>query len=351
MKKKFYMFVMILIMLLFPSLSFFGNLLAVSVGENQTYASNNNVFYNLKKESTEVLFLGSSAIGYGVSPITLWHETGVSSVLRWTGYQNPMIMYYYLLDSLQYQSPKVVVLDAKTLTFKVNDFNYSLEPYLRSAIDLLPMSEIKKEAIETIADLTDNHLYTKLSYYVKFLRYNGNISNLAYVEDLYNYVYGNYRINEYDLGSASSTNLKSADYTDIILEDAISNYDYDKLSYDYFVKTIEYCQKSNIDVLIVSFPSEDWDTSKHELVKNISDEYGIDYLDYNVKVNLDRLNLDFSSDFHDTLHLNVYGKTKLTKDLAHYLAANYDLSDLRNSDEYAVWNSWYDEFAAKYSLQ
>lgn len=351
MKKKIYtslIFILTIMIAITPVFSIAGNILSVSIGENFTHKNDANIFYSLEKDSVDVLFIGSSTIGYGIAPIVLWNDAGIPSVLRWCGYQNAMTNYYYLQDSLEYQNPKVVVLDAKTIAFNIVDFNAGLEPYLRSAIDILPMSEIKREAIDAIADLTADPLYTKLSYYIKFLRYYSYISDLNYVNDYYKLYYGGMILDPYNLGSAISLKLNSASYDELVLKEGFGEYECDALSYEYFISTIEYCINKGIEVCVTSYPSADWHIEEHNLVERICEKYQIAYVDYNTAENLNAIQLDYDRDFHDTLHLNVYGKIKVTKNFTQFLVNNYNLKDHRSDTSYDQWNSWYDEFANLY---
>jgi len=351
MKKKIYtslIFILTMIIAIIPVLLVAGNILSVSIGENFTHKNDANIFYALKKDSVDVLFLGSSSIGYGIAPIVLWNDAGITSALRWCGYQNAMTNYFYLLDSLESQSPKVVVLDAKTITFNIADFNDGLEPYLRSAIDVLPMSDVKREAINKISSLTSNPLSTKLSYYVKFLRYYSYISNLNYVSDYYKLNYGGMILNPYNLGSAISLKLNSASYDELVLKEGTDVYQCDDLSYEYFISTIEYCLKNGIEVCITSFPSADWNIEEHNLIEKICEKYQIEYIDYNTAENLEAIQLDYDQDFHDTLHLNVYGQIKVSENISRFLVNYYDLEDHRDDFSYNQWNIWYEEFSSFY---
>ena len=57
--------------------------------------------------------------------------------------------------------------------------------------------------------------------------------------------------------------------------------------------------------------------------------------------NLDKLNLNFSTDFIDDDHLNFYGAQKITNHIGKYIKEHYDIPDRRLDPAYAKWNDDY----------
>ncbi len=64
-----------------------------------------------KKNTTDVLFLGPSRIGLGISSDTLWEEYGIAGYVLWGSAQPLWNSYYLLIEALKTQSPKAVVLE------------------------------------------------------------------------------------------------------------------------------------------------------------------------------------------------------------------------------------------------
>ena len=75
-------------------------------------------YYQLPADTVDVLVLGTSHAGMNTSTKTWWDEYGIAGYRFWGSIQPIWNSYYYLLDALKTQSPKVVVLDAHSLTFQ-----------------------------------------------------------------------------------------------------------------------------------------------------------------------------------------------------------------------------------------
>ena len=69
------------------------------------------------------------------------------------------------------------------------------------------------------------------------------------------------------------------------------------------------------------------------------------FIDYNLKENIDRINLDNKEDYADGgYHLNVYGAEKITNDLGKILTREYNCINHKEDEKYAYWN----ETSSKY---
>jgi hypothetical protein len=92
----------------------------------------------------------------------------------------------------------------------------------------------------------------------------------------------------------------------------------------YLNKIAALCEKENIELIFLTAPSykeyiEAMDSYEdvHQLIQNLADEYGVEYLDFN-EYPQEILNLT-SEDFMDVDHLNGYGAKKVTMCLANYI--------------------------------
>ena len=101
-------------------------------------------FYSLPKDTVDVLVLGTSHAGMNVSTKTMWDEYGIAGYRYWGSIQPIWNTYYYLLDALKYQSPKVVLMDAHSLTFQQEYGTYPVQ--VKNTIAM----RLSKEKIENI---------------------------------------------------------------------------------------------------------------------------------------------------------------------------------------------------------
>lgn len=117
----------------------------------------------------------------------------------------------------------------------------------------------------------------------------------------------------------------------MILNIKINNFNsikvYDKeetIGMEYLRKIIEYCQKNKIEILLTYLPApvDDMNVSISKYVKNISEEYKTNYINF---LNMDLIdnNIDF---FDNWYHLNPSGARKATDYLGNYIVKNYGYS-------------------------
>ena len=80
-------------------------------------------FWNLPNNTNEVLFLGTSHMMCGISPVEIYEKNGIVSYNLGTASQPIQGTYYLLKEAFKYQSPKVIVLDVSNLFYpRTDDF-------------------------------------------------------------------------------------------------------------------------------------------------------------------------------------------------------------------------------------
>ncbi len=82
-------------------------------------------FYQLEKNQTDVLCIGSSHVYYGINTCLLYDDYGMASYLLASPGQPVWISYYLLEEALKTQNPGLVIFDIGTLFQKADDFGSS----------------------------------------------------------------------------------------------------------------------------------------------------------------------------------------------------------------------------------
>lgn len=77
-------------------------------------AKTNNSFYELKKDSTEVVYFGASVIAAAVDPFQLYEEQGISSYNLGVMSQPMLATYFWFREALKTQKMKVAVIEIKS---------------------------------------------------------------------------------------------------------------------------------------------------------------------------------------------------------------------------------------------
>ena len=86
-----------------------------SLIDGQDYTING--YYELPKNSIDVLFLGDSSIYKGVSPMEIYDKTGIASYNYSVSSARIYLLYYILQDAYKYQKPSVIMIDPLTLFY------------------------------------------------------------------------------------------------------------------------------------------------------------------------------------------------------------------------------------------
>jgi hypothetical protein len=287
-------------------------------------------FYSEPRNSIDVLFIGPSTFREGISPLLIWQDYGFTSYVRSTGGQSSLVSYYYLLEALKYQHPKVVVIDAGYL-YMPFDFDDN-EGYLRISVDPMRMSVEKVKLISGI--VSNSEMQTYSSWLFPLLRYHSRWKELKpedfkfYERDMVDHFKGSY-IDYRTLPKTLPANFMKPS-TDIKEYDALSRY--------YYEKIVLLCKENDIEVLFVTLPKLYWKYSYYNGIKQLADQYNSPYIDYNLPDYFAASGVDTTTDFVDDRHLNVFGQEKISKNIGALLQETYNLPDNRNNPEYEQWN-------------
>lgn len=292
-----------------------------------------------KGDEYDVLFVGSSHMILGVSPMQLWKEQGIPSynMGKWGLYLPEN--YYVLKDTLRYCNPKLVVIDM--YYFESDSYGYTNDDGWRGSVhdafDIIPLSLEKKEAVQNI------------------------FSDYEKVQEgfLFKYSYYHNRWEELNAGDFSSKSgygcTKGGAYqAEVEQPMAYHRIPADQmpenrtLGEEYVEKMIDLCASKGIAVLLVYLPHPA--TEEHQMganaVSRFAQEKGVAYLNF-----LDLDVVDFQTDLMDEdSHLNALGSKKVTHYLGNVLREYEPLVDKRNDPKYAEWNETYEKFC-DYKIQ
>ncbi len=278
------------------------------------------------QETTEhdVIFVGDCEVYENFSPITLWENYGVTSYIRGSPQQLIWHSYYTLKDTLERETPKVVV-------FNVLSMQYSepqSEAYNRMALDDLPLSVNKIQAV--LASKMEDE--TLLSYIFPFFRYHSRWSELTASDFRYLFHQDTLSHNGF---------LMRADVRPVETlpePKKLANYQFADVCYEYLDKIRLLCEEKGVELILIKAPSlyphwyDEWD----QQMVDYAAEYGLTYI--NFLDHIDEIGLDFSTDTYDQgLHLNLSGAEKLS-DYFGTILREAGVPDRREDEELsAVW--------------
>lgn len=291
-----------------------------------------------QKENFDVLFFGSSRVINGVFPMELWNDYGIVSY-NFGGHANTTCVDYWMMkNSLDYTTPKLVVIDCPGILSNYKTAKDSLS-FLHQSFDAFPLSVTKIQAVNDL--LTDPEISTGLGEEAQ--------SKLSLLWDFSVYHSRWNEINKTDLIRHRSPE-KGAESRIAVTPGVFEKCDVEKRSEEtiglqYLRKIIEECQENDIDVLLMflPFPAESWHQVSALTVTDISKEYGVPYINF---LDLDVVN--YSTDCYDAKsHLNPSGARKVTDYLGEFIREHYDIPDQRQNSRYKKWYEDYQTYCQR----
>ena len=279
-------------------------------------------FYNLEKDSLDVIAIGSSHCYCSFNPIVMWNEKGVKSYVLSSQQQPIKASYYYLKEALKTQKPQVVMLEAYMAGIDMSEPD---EGVVRDAYEFFKPSLNK---LEMIHDLAPKEKY--LEYYFTFFKYHSRWSEVT-VEDF-----------NRDYKKRTDDFRGYVFLTDGAPQSKPETYESRNVEYitgdnrEYMNKIIEISKENNIQLVL-------WYAPYMIYEENLARLNGIEeFASENDIIFINALNLmdelDEEQDFYDGGHVNYKGSEKVTKYLADNLLERCEIN-IRNSDEQIQeWN-------------
>ena len=263
-------------------------------------------FYDLPKDSLDILFLGSSHVYNSIDPVQYEELTGLSGFDLSTSNQDASLSLYLLEEALRTQKPETVILDmygfemepmSKTSSYKrtLDDMRWGVPKY-RAVRDWMPFVEGE----------------TWLPRFLTLLDYHGRWSSL---EDA-----------DYH-GSRYVTTKRGFSPTD----ETASGINHDKWAdeepkafsertLEYFDRLVTLCRDNDIELILIKTPDSGWKRGWSYASAELAGRYGLTFTDYNEPEALAAIGLDDTTDWRNKHHLNARGAVKFTEYLAEALS-------------------------------
>ncbi|WMI81889.1 hypothetical protein [Anaerotignum sp. MB30-C6] len=303
-----------------------------------------HAFYDEPKESIDVLFMGSSPILRGVSPMVMWEQEGFTSYVRASALQPTSVTYGLLQESLEYQTPELVVLLCDNIFL---EYDYvEREGDLRRALDGMKISKHKFQIVNEITAADDRQ--TLLSYMFPLFRYHERWKEVDWAEAEptplmeHSFKKGNvYLRGGEPLAFSDNFMEPSGIAAPALNQDARNDIE----------KSIRLCKEKNIPVLMIHLPKMSWSYEQSVALENFAKEMGVEYLDFDRGEIRSQLSLDPALDYYDQGHMNLIGSVKLSQWFGDYLDETYDLPDHRKDETYQRWHEDYQMYAERTKVE
>ncbi len=291
-------------------------------GENQGQIYTIKGFYEMPKNSIDILFMGDSSIYKSVSPMQIYENLGIKSYNYSVSSARLYMMYYQLQDVLKYQKPKVLFVDTLTFFYDTKE----IESERRKSFDYLKFSSIKEKMIHD--DVFESSFDDKVSYYFPLLRYHSRWNEIR-PKDIADLTKSHYSINKgFVMTSGVQPNTSGYDYM-IPNNRKVEMQDYVK---KYFYQIVDLCKEENIDLVFLGIPDKRaWNYESSVLMNELAKETNTKFFDLNDK---DKYPVDWNIDSEDGgMHFNISGAIKITDYVSKYIDDNYNFSNCRKEKE------------------
>ncbi len=294
-------------------------------------------FYKMKKNSIDVLFLGSSHGGAAFTPQVIYDNNGIRSYNLACEQQNLLVSYYWLKEALRYQTPKIVVVELYMLfDFSPKDPLNTSEAFTRMAIDAMNWSEVKWEAINDIckydeSQTINSYLFTNERFHTRWMNLSETDFEFITLE------------NHYELKGYAPLAKRGGVYPDY---EPYMEYDHEMMAdthplmAEYLDRIVSLCDEKGIELILTKTPTTGWDTSKHNAVAEYATDNGLDFIDFNESAYYEAAKFKWKKNMSDDWHCNIWGARKLSKYMGVLLADEYDIAGVKDEQ----WDSTEDYY-------
>lgn len=273
-------------------------------------------FLKLEENTVDVVFIGASHIGRGVSPMELYEDAGILSYNLGTSGQPIEGSYVLLQEAFRTQNPGLVVLDCSMMFEKdVSKKNN----YYRYIMDNLYLTPGFEAAVEEYENIPEND--GVLSAYLPIAKFHSRWNQMEEVDFELNlpqeyYTMGYYVTSGIVAGPSIEETEKNTEDAQVQITESFMKY---------FEKIRKLCQENDAQLLLVKVPCfykgavYAWYKAKSEVATAFAQEQGVTMLDMQY---MDLVDPALHS-YDGGDHLNVAGAQKVTAYLGSYIKEHY----------------------------
>lgn len=292
-------------------------------------------FYAEKKDSLDIVMIGSSPVFPYYAAPKLWGETGIAMYPLSTNVQRPAAMRYLAEEAAKTQSPALYIFEMRMFTMEEAGLMENMA-YTRGVTDNLKYSPQRIRTIQGLVPEDDEE--GRLSYYIDIMKYHTNWKMLALPSEWANMFYHHRHP------------LKGYTFRDEVgpqpqplcggMEGVL---EMPQEQEAYLRDLLAYLKEEGAEALFIVSPygESPEEQQMFNYMAGIVEESGYAFL--NMNDYYEEIGIVFEEDFADYgSHTNAVGAQKCTDFLKEYLAAHYTLPDHRGDASYDSWDKSYE---------
>ena len=331
------------------------------------------------RDSIDTVFIGNSDIYRAISPVDLFHQTGITSAIAGRPNKQLSEVPGDIRDILRYQNPKTIVLETDCMFSGTNlGFKKGISPLEAEAakVDVAGHApskatdadvagqapskakdaDVAGQAPSKATDTAHQNIFAKckallqegdsaflaaLNYKFPLVKYHDNWKHLKLTTFLQ--PRGKYHFS--NKGMAYANTVKAYPFGNEYMQ--LSGGKHAMLSeekLDQFQKIYDLCDRNGIRLVLLTVPSANtWNKGKSDTVKQLAKKYDLTYYDYNRQL---PAGFDWATDSKDGgNHLNYAGASAVTKDLAKKLTDDLTMRPTSlTKEQKQQWKKDYEHF-------
>ncbi len=331
------------------------------------------------RDSIDTVFIGNSDIYRAISPVDLFHQTGITSAIAGRPNKQLSEVPGDIWDILRYQNPKTIVLETDCMFSGTNPgFKKGISPLEAEAakVDVAGQApskatnadvagqapskatdaDVAGQAPSKATDAPQQNIFDKckallqegdsaflaaLNYKFPLVKYHDNWKHLKLTTFLQ--PRGKYHFS--NKGMAYANTVKAYPFGNEYMQ--LSGGKHAMLSeekLDQFQKIYDLCDRNGIRLVLLTVPSANtWNKGKSDTVKQLAKKYDLTYYDYNRQL---PTGFDWATDSKDGgNHLNYAGASAVTKDLAKKLTDDLTMNPTSlTKKQKQQWKKDYEHF-------
>ncbi len=318
------------------------------------------------RDSIDTVFIGNSDIYRAISPVDLFHQTGITSAIAGRPNKQLSEVPGDIRDILRYQNPKTIVLETDCMFSGTNPgFKKGISPLEAEAakVDVAGQApskatdaDVAGQAPSKATNAPQQNIFAKckallqegdsaflaaLNYKFPLVKYHDNWKHLKLTTFLQ--PRGKYHFS--NKGMAYANTVKAYPFGNEYMQ--LSGGKHAMLSeekLDQFQKIYDLCDRNGIRLVLLTVPSANtWNKGKSDTVKQLAKKYDLTYYDYNRQL---PAGFDWATDSKDGgNHLNYAGASAVTKDLAKKLTDDLTMNPTSlTKEQKQQWKKDYEHF-------
>lgn len=282
-------------------------------------------FYEMPKETIDVVFFGSSHMHCTIDHGVLWDEYGIAGYTLSAGAQHLDSTYYFVKEVLDVQKPKLLVVEVWGAVLpgleNSNESVYRNSLGMKWSFSLLEFVNHLSDDMGEDAEYR-NRILTKFpivhSRYAELVRSD--------FED----------VTPYMMGYRGSFDRAEYEQPVEIAEDIFLPLN--EKCEEFLYKIIQLAKEHDTELLLIASPYVLTDEEQMLLneTARIADGECVSMINYNQLY--EEIGIDFKTDFRDKAHLNNYGAKIVTSHLGAYIKEKYEIPNRKGEAGYEAWD-------------